>query len=171
VVTPVTLLGLLNNTEQILYPLDWVNYYKGPDEMAPRRIHIVPSGTATGAATTVILMGVMAQLGIRSLNAVPNYWTVQYLTGFTPGYLPLEILDLVGKLTAIQILAIMGDLVLPPGLSGGSLSIDGLSQSLSTVIHAKGGAFSGRIAQYLEDIKVTLQRLERSYKGINFVAL
>jgi hypothetical protein len=171
VVKPLTLLGLLNNTEQVKYPLEWVNYYKGPDEMAPRRISLVPSGASVSASTNVLLIGVMAQIGIRSLSLVPNYWTVQYETGFTPGYLPTEMLDLVGKLAAIQILAIYGDLVLPPGLSGSSLSIDGLSQSLNTPIGAQGGAFSGRVKQYLLDITTTLQRLEHSYKGINFVAL
>jgi hypothetical protein len=171
IIKPVTLLGLLNNVEQILYPIEWCNIYQGPDQMAPRRLSIVPSGTAVGASTSVILMGVTAQIGIRSLNVVPNYWTVQYNTGFTPGYIPIEIMDVIGKLAAISILSIFGDLVLPPGISGSSLSIDGLSQSLNTVIHSKGGAFSGRIAQYLEDIKVTLQRLEKSYKGINFAVL
>jgi hypothetical protein len=113
----------------------------------------------------------MAQLGIRSLNLVPNYWTVQYITGFSPGYLPTELLDIVGKLASIQILAIYGDIVLPPGLSGSSLSIDGLSQNLTTPISGQNSAFGGRIKQYTQDIITTLQRLEHSYKGINFVAL
>jgi hypothetical protein len=171
IIKAVTLLGILNGTEQISYPIEWANTYQGPDQMAPRRLSIVPSGTATSASTSVILMGVTAQIGIRSLNIVPNYWTVSYLTGFTPGAIPIEIMDVIGKLSAIQVLCVFGDLVLPPGISGSSLSIDGLSQNLSTVISGKNGAFGGRITQYLEDIKVTLQRLERSYKGINFAVL
>jgi len=168
---PVTLLGLLNNTQQIKYPDEWLNYYSGPDDIATRRISLVPSGASVGANTTVVLMGVMAQLGIRSLNMVPNYWTVQYLTGWTPDKLPIEIVDIIGKLAAIQILAILGDLVLSPGLSGQSLSIDGLSQSLNTPISGQNSAFGGRVKQYLQDIITTLQRLERSYKGINFTVL
>ena len=171
VIKPIVLLGLLNNTEQIKYPIEWTNYYQGPDEMSPRRVSIVPSGAAVGAATNVILIGVMAQLGIRSLNLVPNYWTLQYLTGFSPEKLPQELLDMVGKLASIQILAIMGDLVLSPGLSGGSLSVDGLSQSYNTVINQRGGAFSGRVAQYLQDIKTTLERLRKMYIGVNFSVL
>jgi hypothetical protein len=168
---PVRLLGLLNQNEQIKYPIEWINNYKCSDDMATRRINLVPSGAATGAATNVVLIGVFAQLGIRSLAMVPNYWNCQYLTGWAPDKLPQEIMDLVGKLASISILSIYGDLVLAPGLSGQSLSIDGLSQSLNTVINARGGAFSGRIAQYLEDIKVTLERLKRNYLGINFVVL
>ena len=168
---PVRLLGLLNNTEQVKYPTEWLNNYIGSDDMATRRINLVPSGASVGASTNVLLIGIMAQLGIRSLNIVPNYWTAQYLTGWSPKGLPQEIVDVIGKLAAIQILAIYGDIVLPPGLSGSSLSIDGLSQSLNTVISSRGGAFSGRIAQYIQDIKDTLQQLEHTYKGINFVVL
>ena len=167
----VALLGYLNGIEQVKYPTEWANQYSGPDQGQTRRINIVPSGSATSANTSVILMGTMAQLGIRSLSLVPNYWTVAYLTGYTPDSLPTDLLDVVGKMAAVSILSIYGDLVLAPGISGGSLSIDGLSQSLNTVINSKEGAFSGRVAQYLEDIKTTLQRLEKSYKGINFVAL
>jgi hypothetical protein len=167
----VRLLGLLNNVEQIKYPVEWCNSYSASDQGQVRRINLVPSGSATSASTNVVLMGVMAQLGIRSLNLVPNYWTAQYLTGWDPGALPMEIVDIIGKLAAIQILSIYGDLVLPPGLSGSSLSIDGLSQSLNTPISAQGGAFSGRIKQYTQDIITTLQRLEHSYKGINFAVL
>ena len=168
---PVRLLGLLNQKEQIKYPIEWINNYKCSDDMATRRINIVPSGAATGAATNVVLIGVFAQLGIRSLAMVPNYWNCQYLTGWAPDKLPSEIVDIIGKLASISILSIYGDIVLSPGISGQSLSIDGLSQSLNTVINARGGAFSGRIAQYLEDIKTTLERLKRNYLGINFAVL
>ena len=167
----VRLLGLLNNTEQVKYPPEWLNTYQGPDEIAYRRISLVPSGSAVGTSSNVLLIGVMAQLGIRSLNLVPNYWTTQYLSGFTPGNLPADIIDVIGKLAAISMLAIYGDLVLPPGLSGTSLSIDGLSQSLNTAIGSQGGAFSGRIKTYLQDIVTTLKSLERSFKGINFAVL
>lgn len=167
----IRLLGLLNNVEQLVYPIEWSNYYQCTDGAATRRVSIVPSGTAVGASTSVILMGVTAQLGIRSLNIVPNYWTVSYLSGWAPDKLPMDVVDVIGKLAAIQMLAIMGDLVLPPGLSGQSLSIDGLSQSIQTPIGAKGNAFSGRISQYTEDIKTTLQRLRGNYVGINFAVL
>jgi hypothetical protein len=170
VVKPVTLLGKINNVEQIRYPQSWLSCYESSDEWAMRRISLIPSGSATGA-TSLILMGLMSQLGLRSLNIVPQYWSVQYLTGWTPQKMPMELVDIVGKLAAVQILSIYGDVVLPPGLSGSSLSIDGLSQSINTVISAKGGAFSGRISQYLQDIKDTLLRLKITYTGVNFAVL
>jgi hypothetical protein len=167
----IRLLGLLNGVEQIRYPESWCNQYESSDQGQTRRINIVPSGAAVGAATNVVLLGVMAQLGIRSLNLVPNYWTVNYTTGWTPDALPPEIVDVIGKLAAIQMLAIYGDIVLPPGLSGQSLSIDGLSQSLNTPISGRNSAFGGRISQYILDIKDTLQRLRNMYIGINFAVL
>ena len=171
VVKTIRLLGLLNGVEQIKYPTEWCNSYESTDGWSMRHINIVPSGSATSANTNVVLMGVMAQLGIRSLNLVPNYWTASYITGFAPGNLPPEVVDVVGKLAAVQMLAIFGDLILPPGLSGQSLSIDGLSQSLNTPISGQNGAFGGRIKQYTQDIVTTLQRLRNMYIGINFAVL
>jgi hypothetical protein len=168
---PVRLLGLLNNTEQVKYPTEWLNNYIGSDDMSTRRINLVPSGASVGTSSNILLIGIMAQLGIRSLNLVPNYWTAQYLTGWSPNKMPSEIVDIIGKLAAIQILAIWGDIILPPGLSGSSLSIDGLSQNITTPISSKNSAFGGRISQYTQDIKDTLQQLERTYKGLNFVVL
>ena len=167
----IRLLGLLNSVEQIRYPVEWCNQYESSDGWSMRRINIVPSGSATSASTNVVLMGVMAQLGIRSLALVPNYWTASYITGFPPDNLPMDVVDIVGKLAAIQMLSIFGDIILPPGLSGSSLSIDGLSQSLNTPISGQNGAFGGRIKQYTQDIKDTLQRLRNMYIGINFVVL
>ena len=167
----VRLLGLLNGVEQIRYPVEWCNEYHGPDDTQTRRISLVPSGSSVSASTNVILMGVMAQLGIRSLNLVPNYWTAQYLTGWDPNNLPADLLDVIGKLVSIQILSIYGDIVLPPGLSGSSLSIDGLSQSLNTAISGQNSAFGGRVKRYIDDIPMTLQRLKGYYLGINFTVL
>jgi len=151
--------------------VEWCNQYESSDGWSMRRINIVPSGSATSASTNVVLMGVMAQLGIRSLNLVPNYWSASYLTGWTPDKLPIELVDVVGKLASIQVLAVLGDLVLTPGLSGQSLSIDGLSQSLNTPISGQNSAFGGRIKQYTQDIITTLQRLKMNYTGINFAVL
>lgn len=166
-----TLQGMINGIRQVSYPREWLNNYISSDEGQYRRINLIPTGSSTNANTNILLIGLMAQYGLRSLNLVPNYWTVQYLTGYSPANYPIELVDVVGKLASIQMLAIFGDIILPPGLSGSTLSIDGLSQSLNTVASAKGGAFSGRISQYTEDIKTTLLRLEKSYKGINFACL
>lgn len=167
----ITLVGMLSGVEQIIYPIEWSNCYQGSDGIAPRRISIVPTGSGTSAQTSVALMGVTAQIGIRSLNIVPNYWTVQYITGFDVLHIPYDLLDIVGKWAAIKMFHIAGDLILGAGIASLSLGIDGLSQSISSTSSATNAGYGARIIGYLKDIDNSLKRLRMVYKGINFAVL
>jgi hypothetical protein len=164
---PLTLIGRINNTEQVKYPSEWLSSYVASDEAMTRRISLIPTGSST-AATNVLLIGVMAQLGIRSLEMVPNYWTVQYLTGWAPKRLPMELLDVTGKWAAIKMFHVAGDLILGAGIASLSLGIDGLSQSISSTSSATNAGYGSRIIGYLKDVDNTLKRIVGVYKGINF---
>lgn len=166
-----TLIGLINNISQVVYPREWISTANDPDQQNPRLISLVPTGSSNVTGdVNVILTGVMTQLGLQRHRNIPNYWTVQYRTGFD--VTPIELLDLVGKFAAIKVLTILGDLVFGnPGVSNMSLSIDGLSQSTGTVNGAKNSAFGGRITQYSSEISTTLKRLKMQYKGFNMASL
>lgn len=165
------LIGLINNISQVVYPREWISTSSDPDQQNPRLITLVPTGSSNVTGDmNVILTGVMTQLGLQRYKNIPNYWTVQYRTGFDAT--PIELIDIVGKFAAIKILTILGDLVFGnPGVSNMSLSIDGLSQSTGTVNGAKNSAFGGRIAQYSSDIKESLNRFKTQYRGINMSVL
>lgn len=166
-----TLLGRINNVEQIKYPSEWLSCYQGPDEIPTRRISLIPSGSSSTAATNVLLIGIMAQLGIRSLRVVPNYWTTQYLTGWSPEKLPIELVDLVGKWASIKMFHIAGDLILGAGIASLSLGMDGLSQSISSTSSATNAGYGARIIGYLKDIDNTLKRIKGVYQGVLFSVL
>jgi hypothetical protein len=164
--TPLSLIGMLNGVEQIKYPKAWLNTKKDSEGNYYKKISIIPTGSlASQGSTDIILTGITAYLGLTSYGQIPNYFTCQYLTGFNYEDLPMDLVNVVGKLSAIGILNMLGDIALgSAGLTSISLGIDGLSQSVSS---GQNGAYSGRIKQYTSEINETLKRVKSAYKSIN----
>jgi hypothetical protein len=166
----VSLDGYLGTIRQISYPFGWLSKKQTDyDKDLNRQFYIVPNA---GAATTgsIVYNGVIPYIGISSYDQIPNYWTVSYITGFNK--IPRDLLNLVGKLAAIPILVIAGNLALgKPGVTNLSLGIDGLSQSVGSALSGQSGAFGGQIKQYLADIQMTLDRVKYTYKGITITTM
>ncbi len=162
----IQLQGLLNTTLQATYPTEWLSVRKESDNIQFRRsIYMVPSGN-TGAITNgAMTVGLLPNLGYLNSGMVPNYWKTSYTTGFDK--VPADIMQAIGQLATLSLLYIAGANVLgTPGISGSSLSIDGLSQSLTSAINA----FGDRIKGYNQDLQRKLPMLIGTYRGINFAA-
>lgn len=162
--------GLLNSVQQVEYPNEWCSVYMNENdpERAYRNVYIVPNGGGTPINSgSVLYLGITPHLGFFSMDYVPNYWDVWYCTGFDK--VPSNILNLLGKMAAIQVLAVVGDTVYTPGLNSQSLSFDGLSQSVSTTV--SNNVFKNRITQYQTEIQEELKKLREFYRGISFMAL
>lgn len=168
---PLSMIGFLNGIEQIKYPPQWLNTKKDSEGHYFKKIHVIPTGSTVGNSSGVILSGITAYYGMASYSDIPNYFDVQYVTGFDVDNIPYDVLDLVGKLAAIRMFHIAGDLVLGNGLSSISLGVDGLSQSVSTTKSSNSSAYGARITSYLKDIEATSKRLKVFYKSLNFAAL
>lgn len=161
------LIGILNGTEQIKYPELWLQCRSSSKNRYFRQFSIVPNGSTAQADANVILVGTFSQYGIRSFPHVANYWTVQYESGYSIGQIPSELINLVGLISSLPLLALAGDIVLPtPGAASLSLSLDGLSNSVSS----KNSAYSERIKIYNEQIESTAKQLKNTFKGISFSA-
>ena len=173
VVKPFQLAGFLGTVKQLEYPKDWLNARKAGDgETFYRRIFIVPvqSGDVSVAGASILYSGVLPSLGLNGWNVIPNYWTCVYCTGFNK--IPGDLLDLVGKLAAIGIFNIAGDIALgQSALANYSLSIDGLSQSVGTTNSATNAAFGARIINYQKEIKESLEHLRGYYRGLGSISL
>jgi len=168
VVQALSLNGQYGNTPVQKWPTNWMTVSKNSEEyLIGRSIHIVPNGNGTIQANGFI--GIFPQLGFLAQDFLPNYWIVQYLTGM--GVIRGDLLDFIGKLAAIPLLAMLGDIVLGPGLTSQSLSFDGLSQTTTTTKSATSSAYSARINQYINDLKYGLPTLVNTYKGIAFNVL
>lgn len=170
--TPLAMVGLLNSISQIIYPKEWLKSSFSSEGYQNKRISVVPNGATTANTSgDVILTGMMSQIGMQRMSNIPDYWTVQYVSGFSYKNIPTDLINVVGKYGSLGVFSVMGDIVLGSGIANMSLSVDGLSQSIGTTSSATSAAFSARIIQYQKDIKESLVRLKNIYKGINFTVL
>lgn len=158
--------GFIGEIRQIQYPKEWLSIRTTNDgETYFRQFYIVPNQRAANTGT-LVYNGIIPYLGILGYSQIPNYWKVRYVTGYSK--LPIDLMNLVGQMAAYNIFLIAGDLILNPGIGNQSLSIDGLSQSVSV---PGGSGFNNRIKQYQENIKVSLERLRSKYKGITMSSM
>lgn len=172
---PLSLTGLMNQVESISYPKEWLKAHSNSDGMYLKKLSVIPVTGAMSGSADVILSGITSSVyGFPGWSkTIAEYWSIQYETGFGKDNLPIDILNLVGMLASIPVFAIGGDIAIGgvPGLTGFSLSVDGLSESLSTSASATNSLFGSRIIEYRKSVKETLTRLERIYKGISFTVL
>ena len=168
---PLSLIGFINGVEQIVYPQSWLSSRTTNDHYFERQIFVVPviPGVIEGSGE-VILSGITAQTGLHTFRNIPNYWTVQYITGSSK--ISYELMNVIGKLASIGIFNVLGDIVLgQAAVASYSLSIDGLSQSIGTTNSAENSAYSARIKMYMDEVKKTLDRVKSTYRGIGFATL
>lgn len=166
-----TLIGRINGVDQIIYPEEWLQARTSSDNTPHRQFGVVPNGSVVNADADVILTGVSSYYGLRSYPQIPNYWFTQYETGYDAEDIPEDLINLVGMLAAIPLLAIAGDLILGAGIANQSVSIDGLSQSIGSTSSATNSGYGARILEYRKSSKQTVDRLKRVYKGITFMAM
>lgn len=173
VAEPLSLNGFYKKIEQISYPKEWLSSSTNSDGAYMKRISIVPtSGSVVGTSQDMIYTGVTTAYGsLRGYNMLPDYWRYQYTTGYCSDNVPMELVNAVGKLASIGVLNIIGDLLLGAGIASQSLSIDGLSQSISSTSSATNSGMGARIIQYQKEVKDTLSKVKNQYKGISFTVL
>lgn len=170
-VLPISLQGFLNSILQLDYPRQYLSAKQGSDpDLYWRSINLVaisgPSVTLTGSA---IFLGITPYAGLFGSRQIPNYWSVKYMTGFLK--VPADILNYIGKIATINLFTVLQDVVLGVGVASKSLSVDGLSESLSTTASAMYGLFSARINQYQKDIDRAEPLLKGRYSEITMGVL
>lgn len=162
IVKPLLLQGFLNTTLQVKYPSDWLSVKTSSDGiLMHRNLYIVPAGNSSALTQAQLFTGIIPNLTYLGLARIPNYWDFVYSTGFSK--VPKNIIDAVGKLAALSIYRISGDLIVAPGIGSFSMSIDGLSQSKSIK------SFDQRIQAMLQDLtQRILPELKNYYVGLTF---
>lgn len=166
--------GFVGTVRQVTYPKEWISVKKSQEDLYSRLIHIVPNTGSTFHQTAAIYTGLYPNSGnIGGGQNTPNFWTVRYITGFKK--IPSDIQTAVGMLAAINILAVGNETIASAlgvlGTSSKSISIDGLSQSVSMYMNGQAGVFGARIKQYTEALageKGLLQMLKDYYGAILF---
>jgi len=152
VVCPINLWGYIGTVRQVNYPRPWLTSRKTTDgQLYSRLIHVVPNDASSYSQAATIYTGILPNIGwLGGGRQTPNYWTLRYVTGFER--VPADILQAIGMIAAMQILAILSDSIMGNrfgyGLSSKSISLDGLSQSVSTFANGQAGIFGARLKQY-----------------------
>lgn len=167
----IALKGYIGSIHVVDYPRPWISVKEvSSDTIPPRHMRIVPNREGVTYYNTLLYTNSWsATYSAFSSNGrqVPNYWKVCYITGWEPHLIPKELISVIGKLAAIQVLAVVSENQFKiPGVSGSSLSIDGLSQNISTAISGQTSTYTGRIRTYMDLLIQELRNVEDLYRGI-----
>ena len=132
------------------------------------QINLVPT---QGTFSSILLSqgGNFLPLFYTGLQYVPHLFRVTYKAGFKKGQVPPMLLDIIGMKAAMGPLNIAGDLIAGAGIASKSISLDGLSQSISTTASATNAGYGSRIIQYTKQIENLLESARERYQGINMV--
>ncbi|MBI9086799.1 MAG: hypothetical protein JEZ11_24595 [Desulfobacterales bacterium] len=144
------------------FPADWIQIYKESGQL-----QLMPTN---GSLSQVLLgagSGSLLPLISGRMSNMPHLFKVDYTAGFAANEVPATIADLISMKASIGILNIMGDILLGAGIASQSVSIDGLSESITTTQSAENSSYSARIRQYERQIKAELPELKAFYKGMH----
>ncbi len=117
---------------------------------------------------------------IMRSQKVPHLWQITYSYGFKDGQIPVIMNAAIGMLAAIQEFIVSGHLLFSsPGISGTSISLDGISQSVSTTASAENNGYSSAVKDYqtqlwgkVQDDPFAIMRILKGYyKSEEFTCL
>ena len=130
--------------------------------------------------------GSLASLSLISSNSVifnnvleargkyPDAYYIDYQHGFKCAAQVhaqhRELLHVIGKLSAVNLLADYGD-GRSPGLASSSISLAGISESFATTQSATNALYGARILQYSKELKEFYKEHRQKYAGVLFAAL
>jgi hypothetical protein len=83
---------------------------------------------------------------------------------------PADLRAAVGKMCAVEVLNIVGDGILA-GFSSSSLSMDGVSESFSSIQSATSATFGARIKQYRDELLEYIKANKLKFGHIQLGAL
>lgn len=184
--------GVLGQVTQVDFAKDWLSIRKTNDNKTYGRvIEIVPNSSATHSQLT-IYSGVLPNLYYMNSRNIPNYWQLEYVTGWSNP--PAELINALGMLASINVLQLISDALMAGtakmvvdgngrqvlasngtmfsgiglGMSSKSISLDGLSQSVSSFANGQTGIWGARLSQYAAQMDISkpgtlLNRLHDMY--------
>ncbi len=153
-------LSLTPSSERDIFvvPLNWVatSYlYRG-------QINIIPITPAAAASGYVLPPGAGPAGAFLSIFArhswIPEYWQIEYRSGFDNGRLPRIVNELIAAYAAKRVLSLLSSTYARS--SGHSLGIDGMSQSISTPGPA---LFDNRLAVIEEKRRNLVKKIKTMY--------
>jgi len=127
-------------------------------------VNLVPT---QGTFSSILLSqaGNFMPLFYSGLQHVPAVLKVTYTSGFRKGEIPALLKHMIGLKASMGPFNIAGDLIAGAGIATKSISLDGLSQSISTTSSATNAGYGARIIQYQKEIDEAMSGLKNYYVG------
>lgn len=171
IVCPMTIKGFYADKKIVDYPNEWLSVNRISEDVFGRTLYIVPM---IGISYSSLVYSQFSShyvsfWGNLRTNMMPNYWEIEYVTGFDRKRIPNDLVSCLGKIICLKLLPVLSDSSYKiPGAGSTSLSLDGLSQSISNFGNGQSGVYGARVKQYSEELKSDLPKLRDYYKGIVF---
>lgn len=153
-------LQYIKDLTTIALPKAWYRIYPESGQ-----IQLTPTSGTMGSFV-LSQAGVMVPGLLNSRKDYPQLIKVTYKAGFEQDKIPYVFNQLIGMMTAVQVLSIMADLIMgQPGINSYGIGLDGMSQSVT-----KEG-FAQRINTYNDKIASLKHELMQFYESFTFASL
>lgn len=143
------------------FPKNWYKVYASSGQL-----QLLPT---VATVNSLILRGSGYTMRALRGDYLPQILKIEYRAGFGTNEIPVLINQAIGLMAGIYVLQVLGDIGPSgaAGLSSQSVSLDGMSQSLSSAISATNNLFGATILKYTDLLnKQVLKVLKRKYKRI-----
>ena len=147
--------GFVGQIKQIQYPKGWLSVKKTNDPIGfHKHIYVVPNQSDYVQNMGVVFQGIYPHTGYLNAQVIPNYWKCTYTTGWDDWEIPEDIKFVIALMASTNLLTFLSTGMNPFfGTASQSISIDGLSQSLSSIQNANSLLFSPLIKQNIDMLR------------------
>ena len=140
------------------FPLSWL---QTDMEGLNGVIQMVP-GVGSAAAYVIGMGNSLLPMIFKTADFIPDLFKISYWSGFPNNKVPSEILSVIGKKAAIDVLTQVSNALLGAGVLSQSLSIDSMSQSVTKLAFI----YEKQIQLYRQQIKEEVSTLRSFYGGL-----
>lgn len=143
--------------QSVEFPLNWL---QTDMEGLTGSFSIIPG---VGSANSFIIGqgSTLLPLLFNTQEYLPYLFKISYIAGFPNNKVPAQILQVIGKKVAIDILTQISNAILAQGLVGESISIDGVSESVTRIPFI----YEKQIGFYRKQIDEEISQLRMVYGG------
>lgn len=148
----------INDQSLIIFPKEWIRTYN-----LSGQVQLTPTSGTLGAFAISMSGFMILPGGFLARSDFPQLFDIKYTAGFEQDKIPLIINGLVAKWASLNILAILGNLVLAPGIQGYAIGLDGASQSVNKIPNP----YMFLAQQYMSSFNAQLTVAKNFYQRIN----
>ena len=145
---------------KVTFPASWLDF---DPKSFMGRVQMVPQQDALSAQFITSGGQFLPLMRTGGTAYVPGIMQITYTGGFKEEDIPEELKEAVAMRAAMGIFDVAGDLIVGAGIASKSISIPGLSQSVSTTSSATNAGYGARIGSYKDRLDKLMPMLRSTY--------